>query len=50
MNPTQCGQFEMAIVDDILGNLPSNKSQALQDHLDECLSCRKLYSEWFEIL
>lgn len=50
MNPTQCGQFEMAIVDDILGNLPSNKSQALQDHLDECLSCRKLYSEWREIL
>lgn len=50
MNPTQCGQFEMAIVDDILGNLPSNKSQALQDHLAECLSCRKLYAEWREIL
>ncbi len=50
MNPTQCRQFEIEIVDDILGNLPSIRSQALQEHLAECGSCRKLYAEWHNIL
>ena len=50
MNPRECKQFEIEIVDHILGNLPSNRSQALQNHLARCRSCRKLYEEWLEIL
>lgn len=50
MNPRECKQFEIEIVDHILGNLPSNRSQALQNHLSWCRSCRKLYEEWLEIL
>ncbi len=49
-NPSQCKQFEIEIVDNILGNLPSNRSQALQHHLAECRPCRNLYEEWHEIL
>ena len=30
--------------------MPSNKSQALQNHLAWCRSCQKLYREWQEIL
>ena len=36
MNPSQCKQFEIEIVDDILGNLPLKRAQALQYHLAEC--------------
>ncbi len=50
MNSLQCKQFEIEIVDDILGNLSSKRAQALQDHLAECSSCRKLYEEWSELL
>lgn len=50
MNPTLCKQFEIEIVDDILGNLPLNRSQTLQNHLAECRSCLKLHKEWQEIL
>ncbi|NLL22020.1 MAG: zf-HC2 domain-containing protein [Firmicutes bacterium] len=50
MNPSQCKQFEIEIVDDILGNLPLKRAQALQYHLAECSSCQKLYGEWSELL
>lgn len=50
MNSSQCKQFEIEIVDDILGNLSSKRSQALQDHLAQCSSCKKLYGEWSELL
>ena len=50
MNSSQCQQFEIEIVDDILGNLSSKRAQALQDHLAQCSSCRKLYGEWSELL
>ena len=50
MNSSQCKQFEIEIVDDILGNLSSKRAQALQDHLAQCSSCRKLYGEWSELL
>jgi len=50
VSPKECKQFEIEIVDEILGNLPSNSSRALQNHLDRCRSCRKLYGEWLKIL
>jgi hypothetical protein len=50
MNSSQCKQFEIEIVDDILGNLSLKRAQALQDHLAQCSSCRKLYGEWSELL
>lgn len=50
MDPTQCKQLEMDIVDDILGNLPSDRSRSLHRHLTECRACQKLYVEWRELL
>ena len=50
MDPSQCKQFEVEIVDDLLGNLSAKRSQALLNHLKKCESCRKLYNEWQEIL
>jgi hypothetical protein len=50
MHGMACRQFEIEIVDQIMGNLPLPKSRALQKHLDRCWSCRKLYTEWRELL
>ena len=50
MNPEECKRFELEIVDDILGNLPQGRAQALQNHLAWCRSCRKLQKEWLKIL
>ena len=50
MNPSQCKQFEIEIVDDILGNLPLKRAQALKEHLAGCSSCQKLCREWSELL
>ncbi len=50
MNSTECKQFEVEIVDDILGSLSSPKSRRLHEHLAQCKSCRKIYEDWHEIL
>jgi anti-sigma factor RsiW len=50
MNSSQCKQFEIEIIDDILGNLPLKRAQALQYHLAQCSSCKRLYGEWSELL
>lgn len=50
MNPTQCKHFEVEIVDDLLGNLPVIRSEALHCHLTHCGPCRKLREEWQQIL
>ncbi|HHX77637.1 MAG TPA: hypothetical protein GX697_04745, partial [Firmicutes bacterium] len=49
MNSTACKQFEIEIVDNILGNLPPNKSRSLHEHLAQCKQCRLLYKEWQKI-
>ena len=50
MHAPPCRQFEIEIVDQIMGNLPLPQSRALQEHLSRCTPCRKLYAEWQELL
>ncbi|NLC10885.1 MAG: anti-sigma factor [Firmicutes bacterium] len=50
MELTPCKQFEIEMVDEILGNLPPHRAQILHDHLAGCRSCQKLYEEWRKIL
>ena len=50
MHWSPCRQFEIEIVDQIMGSLPLSKSRALQEHLAGCGSCRQHYAEWQELL
>ncbi len=50
MDREKCKQYEVAIVDSIMGNLPPDCTEALQQHLATCPSCTELYKEWRELL
>ncbi|MCR8844091.1 hypothetical protein NQ117_10375 [Paenibacillus sp. SC116] len=50
MNECACTFTEQEIIDDILGQLPTNRSAQYRAHIQTCASCRDLHQEWKGIL
>ncbi|TVX91872.1 anti-sigma factor family protein [Paenibacillus agilis] len=50
MNECTCRLTEQEVIDDILGQLPADRSAQCRAHIQTCPACRELHQEWKGIL